>query len=78
MNAKTLREMISDFLDREVLVKSEEDRTGRDNVLLQTGQAFCEVLVRHEKAQGPKRYETEYAKLSHGFTALASMEPEGD
>jgi hypothetical protein len=50
---KTLREQVIEFLDEAVLCKPEEERTRRDEQLLQYGRAFADVLLRHEQVAAP-------------------------
>lgn len=47
----TLREQVEEFLERTVLRKPEEERTKRDEQLLEHGRAFADILFRHEKAE---------------------------
>lgn len=49
MDAEQLRDRIQKFLDQEIRSKPDEDRTGRDDMLLAHGQAFSDVLLRHRR-----------------------------
>ena len=47
MNAKELRRQIEDFLDDTVRIKTENDRTGNEDLLLEAGVTFSEMLLRY-------------------------------
>lgn len=58
-----LRRSILRFLDKTVLQKSDEQRTQLDNLLLESGRAFTDALVRFERAaQGGGSETTSYSK----------------
>lgn len=68
----TLRQRVLEFLDREVLSKPAEERTKRDEMLLEHGRAFADVLLRHESARGedPQPHEIAVTKLLRGYNEI--------
>ncbi len=59
-----LRRSILRFLDETVLQKPDEQRTQLDNLLLESGRAFTDALVRFQRAQqgGGAPATTAYSK----------------
>ena len=47
MDAKLLRRQLEEFLDEEIRLKPEADRTGHEDLLLEAGQSLSEQLLRH-------------------------------
>ena len=58
---KTLRQEVLEFLDAHVLSKSPEERTKRDEQLLEHGRAFADVLLRHESTASGEPADHEQA-----------------
>jgi hypothetical protein len=57
----TLRQRVLEFLDDNVLSKAPEERTRRDEQLLEHGRAFADVLLRHEGLRDSEPQEHEVA-----------------
>ena len=71
----SLRQRVLEFLDEHVLSKQPEDRTQRDEALLEHGRAFADVLLRHEAARGgitekPQPHEVAVTKLLKGYNEI--------
>lgn len=60
---KQLRTSIRDFLDDEILSKSPDERTERDNLLLEAGQHFVGLLVRHQSQAKATVFDKKMADL---------------
>lgn len=68
-----LRRNILRFLDERVLVKSKEQRTELDELVLQSGRAFTDALVRCERGTdgGYKTgAEDPFLALAKGYNAI--------
>ena len=77
MTAHQLKVAIEEFLEQNILSKAEEDMTEKDRVVLSSGRAFGDVLVRYNR-QKVSISEREYAKVSSSFSAVHNLEPAGD
>lgn len=64
--------MVEEFLRDQVLRKSPEERTNRDEQLLEYGRAFADVLYRHESADTsePAPHEREVTRLMKTANAI--------
>jgi hypothetical protein len=69
---KSLREQIEAFLRDVVLRKAPEERTKRDEQLLEYGRAFADVLYRHEMADTsePAQHEQTVTRLLKTANAI--------
>ena len=69
---KALRQCVTDFLEAQVLCKPEENRSVRDQQLLEHGRAFADVLLLHEGPVEvtPKEHEIRLMKLLRAATAI--------
>jgi polyhydroxyalkanoate synthesis regulator phasin len=70
-----LCEAIDQFLKHQVLSKSEEDRTKREQLLLETGRAFYDVLVRQAQANAtpqeePASYEQQMTEILRSYNEV--------
>jgi hypothetical protein len=71
-----LCELIDQFLRERILTKPEEDRTKREELMLETGRAFYDVLVRESSAHAqpaqsePPGYEQQVTKLLKQYNSI--------
>lgn len=69
-----LCEDIDQFLKIQVLSKPEEDRTKREQLLLETGRAFYDVLVRQAQAHAaphePANYEQQMTEILRSYNEV--------
>ena len=69
-----LSDRIHEFLENQILSKPEEERTKRDDLLLQTGRAFEDILLRHERAhardESSEPYEETVTSLLKSYNTI--------
>lgn len=63
MEAKQLRRHLEDFLDEEIRIKTDGERTGHEKLLLESGAIFSEQLLRWYKDQPEEDAEAQAAVL---------------
>ena len=67
---RELRNLIREFLDDEILAKSPDERTERDDLLLEAGQHFVGLLIRHKSQLKSSAFDKQMADLMHSHRKL--------